>query len=564
MKNLFLYRNNWTHQSKDDIEVFLCRSIIYNNQELNSQNSLNVLLNFVNEIGSRFSITDLVRLLDKLNGNFAVIIKIEDRIFLAADIIRSIPLFYFKSGGHTVITDYLLKYNEEHPEFLLSENMVTEFIHSGFVIGRNTVFDEVYGIQAGEAVGISKTGFDTLRYFKYSERKDVSSETNNATLSHSLEQVFLSVFSRMIQSAGKVNNWIIPLSGGHDSRIIVNYLSKLGLNNVICFSYGYPNNEQSRISKMVAEALGYKWHFIEYTTELWHKLHKEGIIRSFLPFGFNGTSSPCLQDFLAVYILKQEKKIVEGDVIVPGHALDFIAGSHLETVSIINDRESLIYSLAKKHAGYFNDNIDKKAIFNRINESFQFFDDNLDDFSEYFNWQERQAKFIVNSVRTYEYFGFDWALPFWDKELVEFWLTIKREYKIGRICYFNAEKNGILLSNILEIPFAGQSLKQKRSLNIISMLKGLIPTQFKTILVRLTKQETRMNEGLNQMFSSEGDSVKELIAPLSFYPKSINKIFRNYLKRYPYQVNFQGITTLFTIKSVLSDKGFHFNYMQKR
>lgn len=38
-----------------------------------------------------------------------------------------------------------------------------------------------------------------------------------------------------------------------------------------------------------------------------------------------------------------------------------------------------------------------------------------------FEWQERQSKYLVNSVRLYESFGFDWWLPLWDLEFTGFW-----------------------------------------------------------------------------------------------------------------------------------------------
>jgi asparagine synthase (glutamine-hydrolysing) len=38
--------------------------------------------------------------------------------------------------------------------------------------------------------------------------------------------------------------------------------------------------------------------------------------------------------------------------------------------------------------------------------------------------RHRLARFIINAVRVYEYFGLQWRMPLWDNELVEFWYRI--------------------------------------------------------------------------------------------------------------------------------------------
>ena len=50
--------------------------------------------------------------------------------------------------------------------------------------------------------------------------------------------------------------------------------------------------------------------------------------------------------------------------------------------------------------------------------------DSLDQYpdqsSAFESWDisERQPKFIVNSLRVYEYFGYEWWIPFWDKKFM--------------------------------------------------------------------------------------------------------------------------------------------------
>jgi hypothetical protein len=53
---------------------------------------------------------------------------------------------------------------------------------------------------------------------------------------------------------------------------------------------------------------------------------------------------------------------------------------------------------------------------------------------------ERQAKFICSSVRVYEDFGFEWRLPLFDHELMDFWARAA-QLRVGRALYFNLHGN---------------------------------------------------------------------------------------------------------------------------
>ena len=39
--------------------------------------------------------------------------------------------------------------------------------------------------------------------------------------------------------------------------------------------------------------------------------------------------------------------------------------------------------------------------------------------------------------RVYEYFGFDWSLPLWDKDYIEFWRSVNRKFKDNQNLYEN-------------------------------------------------------------------------------------------------------------------------------
>ena len=47
-------------------------------------------------------------------------------------------------------------------------------------------------------------------------------------------------------------------------------------------------------------------------------------------------------------------------------------------------------------------------------------------------WQERHSKFIVNSVRAYEFWGYEWRLPLWDKAHAAYWQRIPLHVRRGK------------------------------------------------------------------------------------------------------------------------------------
>jgi len=47
--------------------------------------------------------------------------------------------------------------------------------------------------------------------------------------------------------------------------------------------------------------------------------------------------------------------------------------------------------------------------------------------------QERQAKFITNAVRAYEFWGLNWWLPLWDREFTDYWMKVPFKHRVRRV-----------------------------------------------------------------------------------------------------------------------------------
>lgn len=463
---------------------------------------------------------------------------------LKSDIIRSAPLMYRFCGDRLLISDRV-KFENGHK---FDPVLIYEFIEMNNVLGDRTVFQDVYSVQAAEIILFKNGEIEKSRYFRYNidqpaQIKDYSSIKKSAIV---LDTIIQEIFGEIVESMSGRGRIIVPLSGGHDSRIIVNYLYKLGYKNVVCYSYGMPGNIQSEISEQVAKTLGYEWHFIKYTEEKWYELHSSGVFDNYIEFASNGISNPHLQDFLAIYELNKNKVLKEGDLFIPGHGLDMLC-NNLD-YSLLNGNTA---ERALKNFSWSENFSEKKpeALFSSINQIFEESGVSEAAFLDYLVWQERQAKFIFNSFRVYEFFGYEALAPFWDHRLVEFWLSVSTSLKFSRDFFKEMEREKLMTGKLKDIPYSDE-----RNLNAVKKnikLKRLIPDFLKRPLLRVTKRKKAVNEGLHMTYTLKANSVRELVAPINNWPENAVEIIKPHLYRYPYQINYGFLTSLYTANRIV-------------
>ena len=492
---------------------------------------------------------ELGKIFKSSTGSFSFVLKTEYELIIAGDIIRSYPLFYGFHQNKVFVTDNLEKFQKENGTLEKDLDRFEEFFTTGLVYGNKTIYKNVYGLQAGEIITIRANKINSERYFVFKPADNPVYYEKLNEFAKDFDKLFIFVFSRMIKQNNDVNQWVIPLSGGHDSRLIVNYLYRLGIKNVICFSYGTPDNEQSRISKQVAQAVGYDWYFVEYTEQKWEDLHNNGLFDQYIRFAFNGVSTPHLQDFLAVYELKAKKIIQKGDIFLPGHTMITIDDFDENTLKLKTEEESLNYVYSKiRTMGDIS--LQKSSFYPILKKLYYESKTKPENFMAYCDWQENKCKYLVNSIRVYEFFGFESLLPMWEKEMPDFWLTIPDYERISRKPLYDTEKLCGLVEQLTIIPYADETRKSTNS-RFSSSLKKLIPNSLLVYLLGITRRKVKLNEGLNQIYSLKAKSVKQLLEPIKDFPEGTIPYFKPYLDRFTFQMNPNILTTLYTIRKLM-------------
>lgn len=399
-------------------QVFSC----YSNEEIS-------IVELEKKMSEFDSISEYSDFLSGIDGFYSIIHKNKDAVYLITDRLRTMPIFY-SVYPEIVISDSTKIFKSRHG---FDDFSVNCFISTGYTLGSSTMLSGVKQVESSQIVKINSNSKAVLEndYFTYSP--NVVDDKDEIVLINELESLYEGVFSSLLL---KLNGRtaVVPLSGGYDSRLVVHMLHKLKYKNVLCFTYGEEKNWESEVSKKVAEYYGFDWTFVEYQpTELFELYQSE--IDNYFDYSVNHSSAGHTQDFLAVKKLRESGLLQDDSVFIPGHSGDFVAGSHIPLESQKLDIVEYIYN---KHCSLWP-NPDEDKVKGNISKSLSKKENLLEaksDQIEFWDWKERQAKYICNSVKVYEYFGYSWLLPLWDKKVMDFWLTVPVDHKMSRSLYY--------------------------------------------------------------------------------------------------------------------------------
>lgn len=476
--------------------------------------------------------SDMYSQLNKINGCFSLVIVNNKEVILANDIVRSFPLFYTYKNNELIISD---KIEGNFNETYCNETEINEFLMCGYTVGASTLLNPYKQVQAGEVVFLDGEKLISTDFYYNHFHKDFIL-TDEKEYFKDLTKITESFIKRLIKSAEN-RTIVLPLSGGYDSRYIVAGLKKHGYENVICFTYGGKNSYEVATAKRVTDQLNYKHYIIDYTDEKFIDLLETEEFNNYLSFGFNYSSLPHIQDFIGLTELRAKNLIPKDSIIVPGFCGDLLGGSYIPVEMKENKTNKLLKQelqeyILWRHLGNSSVEISKKNkddIKIKIKELLtQSNVNNIDEFVSYnedFFTKHKVSKFVVNAVRMYDYFGYEWRLPLWDKELIEYWYKVPNELRVNSYLYDKYLLE--ILFKDLNIDFKKKNTlaKNKFLLQIRKILPISILKIIKELIMKLRKQED-----VNNFTALESFLLKDLS---HIKPKDFNSIWSAWIiKKY--------------------------------
>jgi hypothetical protein len=139
------------------------------------------------------------------------------------------------------------------------------------------------------------------------------------------------------------------------------------------------------------------------------------------------------------------------------------------------------------------------------------------------NWRERQAKWLVNSLRGVEEIGLSWWMPLWDDEFTRFWMGVPIDYLRGRRLYQRFVQDKFSAATGEAIPNYEHAVK--RGSRLKAKIRERVPESVMPMLRKTRQRVSPPSPGFGEMgwetwvkpihlkaFSSKGANITSFAA----------------------------------------------------
>lgn len=389
------------------------------------------------------SFNEFLHLLQQCMGVFSIVISNnENEVWFATDVARSMPLYYTSDLSYiSDDVDILRREACINETFALDNLRMLEMYSTSYIGFQNTIFKGVKQLELG-CVAKIKDGYINIKpYFVHTAVRQVISEKEAIEC---LDRITTNMVNRMLGVIGN-RQIVLSLSGGYDSRYLACSLKKNGVDNVICYTYGRSDSFEVAQSKIVADALGYKWFNIPYDDVSIRNILVNDT--AYLDYCNRPDYSVYLQNYIAVKELHNKYLIPADSVFLTGLCNDMPTGFY------IPDEETIRQNYSFTNEGVAEYNLDGRFVrFNVAAKARTCFNQDVLDYlnrmgiqvTDYVSFISaldcletslNHSHCFLNMNSVHEFFGYEWLLPCWDKELLSFWYSLPPALRKGQKLY---------------------------------------------------------------------------------------------------------------------------------
>ncbi len=369
---------------------------------------------------------------------FALIEETDSFLRAAVDSARSIPLFYYWDGKQFAISDNAVLLARHFGVRQCRKECYLEWRHIYCVLGNETLLPFIFQLLPYQRLTYHKRQGqlaieeDRTAYQGPSDR--VSWEVAEKSF---VDVMDASALRALDGIAGRPV--LIPLSGGYDSRLLAVILRKAGVKELIAYTYGMPGSPEVNIAYRVAKQLNIQWHFVSYSPEMFRS-YLTRVGKAYDRFASQYAGVAHEQDFFAVEYLLRHRLIPCDGVVVSGmctgaqNGIPMVpANSFPEDVAGLAEWIVKQPFFPKRGANQLKQRIARELIGWEWHDA-----GGAQNVYEWWRNRNRLAKFSVNSVRVFDFWGLRWLLPFWDDAVVRFWYSLPYVMRRGRRLFLQA------------------------------------------------------------------------------------------------------------------------------
>lgn len=382
---------------------------------------------------------------EDLNGHFAVVLETDDTVFAAVDHIASLPLFYAVEEETVYVGDSPVWIAERLPGETCDGDAATELLMTGYVTGNDTLYPNVEQLRAGQILSVDRDGSEQPsfeQYFRFPESEVVDQTRDRERLFAQFERELTGTFERLVERADG-EPLVLALSGGYDSRLVALMLDKLGYENTYAFTFApdFLTNGDLEVAEQVATELGIDWAPIELTAADFREVARSGeldtVRRTVEDYA---TAKPLPLWLVVMKKLRDSPAFPDAGIVVTGHDIAGptkvlpATGDGARDVGVDETVEWILdHHYRLRH---LDDEGIRDTMRERVHEWVtDAVDDSLTtplDAAIRWYWQERTPKFLMRHPDEFAYWGYDRAVPLWDRELASFWSSVPLEHRVGK------------------------------------------------------------------------------------------------------------------------------------